>query len=350
MDLYSGFTDEQLKLKINEIKKRLENRLVILGHHYQRQDIIDLSDILGDSFELAKKAALLAEVEYIVFCGVHFMAEAADILSSSKQKVILPNLSAGCPMAEMANEPDVLYAWNYLGKIFNMDSFIPITYMNSTAAIKAFCGKHNGLVCTSSNAEKAFRFALNQNKKIFFFPDEHLGTNTALSLGIDDEYIFVWDPKISESEIDIEHLNKSQIITWKGFCHVHTWFTAEHIQNIRVNYPKAKIVVHPECPKDIVLKADSNGSTSHIINYVQKLPVRAEVAIGTEINLVSRLAALHKDKKVIPLARSLCPNMYRINLQNLLYSLENLGEVNVIVVDEEVKKYAKIALDRMLEL
>lgn len=344
---YREMPDNEAISRIMEIKNKYGSKLIILGHHYQRHEIINFSDIIGDSFLLAKKSSE-SKAEFIVFCGVHFMAEAAKILGGDK-KVFLPHLEAGCPMADMAEINDVVRTWEQITKN-SSEKIIPITYMNSHASLKAFCGKNDGLVCTSSNAKDAFTWAKARGSKIFFFPDEHLGRNTASKLNILPDKVVLWEPDQENGGIDKNHLRDSEIILWKGHCHVHTLFTLEHVKKIRENYPNAKIIVHPECKKEIVDAVDFDGSTEFIVNFVKNADSGAEIAIGTEINLVGRLAKEFKDKKVFELSRSLCPNMYKINLQNLLFTLENLPDKNEINVDEDVSVQAKLALSRMLEL
>lgn len=355
---YQGISESELKSRIKAVKDKLGTELVILGHHYQRDDVYDFADFTGDSFKLSQDAARQKMAKYIIFCGVHFMAEAARILCSKEQRVFLPDVDAGCPMAEMAALEDVETAWDDISKATDIKKVIPITYMNSSAAIKAFCGRNNGIVCTSSNAGKAFDWALDRGEKIFFLPDEHLGRNTARTKGISHEQIIVWylaneNTKIRkyENTRTREHENtRTRVILWPGFCHVHTYFTVEHVQEARKKYPDGKIIVHPECPEEVVLLCDATGSTEQIKEYVENAPKNSTVIVGTEVNMVGRLAKSNPGKNVVPLARSLCPNMFKISLNDLCWTLEELGNVNEILVDEKIAKDAGTALQRMLDL
>jgi quinolinate synthase len=349
-DAYYHLTETEVRQRILEIKARLGQRLVILGHHYQRDQVIELADFRGDSYGLCKQAANQREAEFIVFCGVHFMAEAADIITHPHQIVQLPDLMAGCPLAAYATLADVAQAWSEIRSVIGATTITPITYINSSAEIKAFCGQHGGTVCTSSNAHAAFQWAFQHSEKLFFLPDQHLGTNTANKLGIPASERIIWDatqPLGGNSPAEIQH---SRVILWQGQCHVHTWFRLEHLRQVRSSNPGVRIIVHPECTEEVVNAADANGSTTFIINYVQEAPRDSIIAVGTELNLVNRLARENPDKKVFPLARSLCPNMYRINLHNLCWILENLGTVNVIKVADSIKSDALLALNQMLNL
>jgi len=336
--------------KIVEIKNRLGNELVILTHHYQRKDIVDLGDHRGDSFGLSQRAARDKNVKYIVFCGVHFMAESAAILAQSNQIVQIPDMDAGCWMADMADAYLVEKAWNEVADIVGKDTVTPLVYMNSDAYIKAHCGRNGGAVCTSSNAPKAFKWAFENRERIFFFPDEHLGRNTGNQMDIPADEMIVWDPEKPLGGNTNEEIQKARVYLWKGYCLVHTRFTTEQIEAVRLSHPEAKIVVHPECTQEVVGAADAVGSTSFIVKYVADAPSGTTIVIGTEINLVKRLAIEYPDKNIIPLKESFCPNMYKINLTNLLETLENIGQTNVVTVDEEIKKDAFLALDRMLAL
>jgi quinolinate synthase len=340
---------EQLA-QIRTHKDRLGNKLVILGHHYQRASIISVADHIGDSFALAAHAASQQEAEFIVFCGVHFMAESARVLASPGQRVFIPNPEAGCPLADMAEVEDVETAWEFIEGILGKDSLVPVTYMNSTAELKSFCGFHGGAVCTSSNAGKVFKWVLDSGKKILFFPDEHLGRNTANALGIPGDRQFLWDPGARPADSAAQAVEQADVILWKGFCHVHTHFTSGHMQEMREKYPEGKIVVHPECSQEVMAAADASGSTSFICNFVKQAATGSTVLIATEINLVSRLADEYPDKTILPVTRSLCPNMYRINTANLLHLLDNLGHFNEVFVGPEAAKGARLALDRMLKL
>ena len=350
-------SDAELHERIEAARKQLGSRLVILGHHYQRDDVICHADLTGDSFKLSKLAAERAEAEFIVFCGVHFMAESADILSAAHQKVILPDLGAGCSMADMASAEQVEDAWEQLESIGILESFsvMPITYMNSTAAIKAFCGRHGGIVCTSSNAVPLFEKSLKEADKLFFFPDQHLGRNTGVKFGIPLEEMVVWDPFKELGGNTEEQLRKARLILWKGHCSVHGRFKAWHVDQVRAEVPGIKVLVHPECVYEVVEKSDLNGSTEFIIKTIESAPAGSKWAIGTEVNLVNRLIKEHPDKEIRLLAPDLCmcATMFRIAPQNLAWVLESLVEgetVNQITVPEETAHWARIALDRMLAI
>jgi quinolinate synthase len=342
--------DEQLVQRIRTIKEALGKELLILTHHYQRREIIDLGDFGGDSFGLSKKAAEDSEARYIVFCGVHFMAESAAILAQPHQTVQIPDYQAGCWMADMADAHDIQRAWDEITSISGEESVVPIVYMNSDALLKAFCGRHGGTVCTSSNADRAMRWAFSVGQKILFFPDQHLGRNVGNQMGLKPEEMIVWDPKKPTGGNAPENIAKARLILWAGYCLVHTRFEVQHMVQMREKFPEAKIVVHPECTQEVVALSDACGSTSFIVNYVKKAPPGATIIIGTEINLIDRLALLNPEKRVLELHRSLCPNMFRINLKNLLRSLENIGQINVVTVPEAIKAEALVALDRMLSL
>lgn len=350
VEKYVKMSDNELIERITEIKKKLGKRLVILTHHYQRQEIVDLGDFRGDSYGLSISASRQQDAEFIVFCGVHFMAEAASILARKDQRVFHPDFDAGCPMAKMAQIEDVERAFKELATVIDPSKVIPLTYMNSDAVLKAFCGARGGAVVTSSNASEGFRWALERGEKIFFFPDEHLGRNTADKLKIPQGQLALWDPQQELGGNSPEIIKNSKIFVWKGYCHVHTWFKVEQIKKVRMKYPEAKVVVHPECPKEVVQSADADGSTEFIIKYVRQAPPGSVIAVGTEINLVARLAREHTNKTVFELSRSLCPNMYKINLRNLCYTLENLPYYNEVKVGEVVRADALLALKRMLEI
>ncbi len=341
---------KELIEKIKEKKRKLGENLVILTHHYQRKDIVDLGDFSGDSFALSAKAADDDNARYIVFCGVHFMAESAAILAKPNQVVQIPDPKAGCWMADMADSVLLEKAWTEVTNIVEEKKIIPLVYMNSDAHIKAHCGRKNGAICTSSNAPKAFEWAFKQGEKIFFFPDEHLGRNTANALGIPKGETIVWDPEKPLGGNSEKNIIEAKVILWKGYCLVHTRFTADEIKDMRGKYPEAKIVVHPECTQEVVALSDAVGSTSFIVNYVKNAEPGSIIIIGTEINLVERLGLEHEDKTIIPLKKSLCPNMFKINLENLLHTLENIGKVNIVNVENRIKKDAGLALGRMLTL
>ena len=353
-------SDPTLVARAAAAKQALGDRLFILGHHYQRDEVIQFADVTGDSFKLAREAAAKPEAEYIVFCGVHFMAESADILTSPSQRVVLPDLAAGCSMADMADYQQVVDAWDVLSDAGVAERTIPITYMNSSAAIKGFTGEHGGAVCTSSNAERALRWAFDQipsgDGKVLFLPDQHLGRNTAvLQLGMSLSDCVVYDPRKPGGGLIAQQLQDAKMILWRGHCSVHGRFTAQNVADVRERVPGVNVLVHPECQHDVVLAADLVGSTEFIIRTLQHAEPGSSWAIGTELNLVRRLAAEHPDKKVVFLEKTVCycSTMNRIDLPHLVHSLESLvrGEVvNQIVVEPTVAANARLALDRMLAL
>jgi quinolinate synthase len=352
-------SDPDLVARAAAAKAALGDRVFILGHHYQRDEVVEFADVMGDSFKLAKDAAAKPDAEFIVFCGVHFMAESADILTSDAQKVILPDLAAGCSMADMARLGQVQDAWDALADAGVADVVVPITYMNSSADIKAFCGKHDGAVCTSSNADVALEWAFAQkgpDTKVLFFPDQHLGRNTAvLKLGYSLDDCIVWNPLLPNGGNTVEALQAAKVILWKGHCSVHGRFSSEVVDELRATIPDVQILVHPECAHEVVLKADLVGSTEFIIHTIEAAPAGSSWAIGTELNLVKRLAAAHPDKKIAFLDKTVCycSTMNRIDLPHLVWALESLVEgnvVNQITVDGETEKWAKVALQRMLDL
>ncbi len=366
---YTQLSEIELYNRIESAKKKLGSKLVVLGHHYQRDEIIVHADYRGDSFKLAKDAGSNPDAEFIVFCGVHFMAESADILTGDHQKVILPNLAAGCSMADMANHFQVKNAWKQLesalGEIelgqAGEYEIVPVTYINSAANLKAFVGEHGGAVCTSTNAPSALKWAFNQvsvpsKPKILFFPDQHLGRNTGIKMGYDATTdMVVWDPFKPLGGNSIEDLRRATFILWKGHCSVHKRFTIEQIEKARREHPGVNVLVHPECEMEVVEIADLNGSTEFIIQQVENSAVGSIWAIGTEINLVNRLAKENPDKTIFCLDAQICPcaTMYRIHPSFLLWVLDNLVDghvVNQVVVPEDVKKWAKVALDRMLSI
>jgi quinolinate synthase len=358
-DIPSEYWDldaKQLVERVAIAREKLGKRLVILGHHYQREDIIQFADFRGDSFKLARWAAEQPESEYIVFCGVHFMAEAADILSAPHQTVMLPNMAAGCSMADMADPDDVYAAWEELEEAGIADQVVPVTYMNSAASLKAFCGRHGGIVCTSSNASAVLEWALQRGQKVLFFPDQHLGRNTGAKMGIPLDQMTLWNynkPYGSLGGMTLEELERSRVLLWQGHCSVHQRFTVDQINAARERHPDIHVVVHPECRYDVVQAADSNGSTEFIAKTITEAPAGSRFAVGTEINLVSRLAHENPDKTVFCLDPVVCPcsTMYRIHPAYLAWTVEELAAgriVNRVSVDEETAHYAKIALDRML--
>jgi quinolinate synthase len=357
LDNYLAQPDSSMDERIAEARRKLGKTTVLLGHHYQRDEVIRFADYTGDSYKLSKIAAG-TEAKYIVFCGVHFMAESADVLGHNGQQVILPDLNAGCSMADMAEISQVEDCWDSLMAAgLTPDQILPITYMNSTAAIKAFCGERGGLVCTSSNAGKAFDWAFARAEKILFLPDQHLGRNTSFAMGIPLSEMAVWDPYQINGGLTPDRLRKARIILWKGHCSVHQRFLPEHVDKVRAKYPGIQVVVHPECRWEVCQKADALGSTERIIQVVHDAPEGSMFAIGTEIHLVNRLAKefAPKGKKIITLDDTgcLCTTMYRISPQHLAWALENLVEgrvVNQIKVRDDVKHWARVALDRMLEV
>lgn len=352
-DEYSRLTSAELDRRIASAKNALGKDLVILGHHYQRDDVIAFADHRGDSLQLARFAAGLRETNYIVFCGVHFMAETADILTSDGQTVILPDMNAGCSMADMADVQEVEECWEIVTERFG-DSIIPVTYVNSTAAVKAFVGKHGGLTVTSSNAEKIFAHALQAKKRILFLPDQHLGRNTGVKFGIPLSEMCVYDPKEMEIEFP-DGEGDPRVILWKGHCSVHTRFEPRHIREVRAKYPGIRVIVHPECTYETVRLADEHGSTDSIIKAVRKAPAGTKWAIGTEHNLVNRLAQEHPEQFIISLNEMICPclTMNRIDRPHLLQSLESIlagTPQTVIKVPPEIAGWARLAIDRMLSI
>ena len=360
LDNYLAQPDHTMDARIGAAREKLGKDVVLLGHHYQRDEVIRFADYTGDSYKLSKVAAQ-ADAKYMIFCGVHFMAETADVLGRPWQQVILPDLNAGCSMADMAEIGQVEDCWDSLVRAGLTDEasrgLIPLTYMNSAAAIKGFCGKHGGLVCTSSNARGAFEWAFARAGKILFLPDQHLGRNTAFAMGISTSEMVVWDPYQINGGVSPDRLRAAKIILWKGHCSVHQRFLPEHVDRIRREHPEMQIIVHPECRWEVCQKADAIGSTERIIEVIEKAPEGSGFAVGTEIHLVNRLAKRFAPlgKQVVTLDDSgcLCTTMYRISPQHLAWALENLVDgrvVNRIKVEDDVKQWARVALDRMLEI
>jgi quinolinate synthase len=355
-------SDPDLVARARAAKEALGDRVFVLGHHYQRDEVIEFADVTGDSFKLARDAAGRPEAEFIVFCGVHFMAESADILTGPDQKVILPDLAAGCSMADMARLGQVEDAWDALTDAGIADSVVPVTYMNSSADIKAFCGRNGGAVCTSSNAEVALEWAyaqkahLDGGAKVLFLPDQHLGRNTAvLQMGLTLDDCVVWDPHRPNGGLTVEQLRDARMILWKGHCSVHGRFSAQVVDELRATIPGVQILVHPECTHEVVLKADLVGSTEFIIKTIEAAPAGSSWAIGTELNLVKRLAAAHPDKQITFLDKTVCycSTMNRIDLPHFVWAMESLVAgtvVNQIQVDPETERWALVALQRMLDL
>ena len=353
-DRVTRLSETEIDDRIRQAREKLGRRLVILGHHYQRDEVIKFADFRGDSFKLAQWAANRKDAEYIVFCGVHFMAESADVLSAVHQKVVLPDMSAGCSMADMAALDQVESCWDVLEQV-SSGKTIPITYMNSAVGIKAFCGQHDGAVCTSSNAPAIMRWALERGDRVLFLPDQHLGRNTGVALGLRLEEMPVWDPFEELGGNSEEVLSGSRVVLWKGHCSVHQRFLPMHVAQVRARYPGIRVIAHPECRFEVVQLADDSGSTEHIIKCLSQSPAGTKWAVGTEIHLVNRLMKENPDRFIIPLddCGCLCSTMFRIDPQHLLWSLENLVQgrvVNQITVDPEVATNARIALNRMLEI
>ena len=353
---YAALPADEILVRTRAARARLGTRAVVLGHHYQRESVMAFADIRGDSFKLSQQAAAQTEAKYIVFCGVHFMAESADILRRPHQTVVLPDMKAGCSMADMARLEDVEDAWERLTAVHG-DTILPITYMNSTAAIKAFCGARGGVVCTSSNARAVLAWAWERKARVFFFPDQHLGRNTAYAMGVPLEHMAEWDFRAEDPQrINARAFDPAtRIILWRGFCSVHTKFTPRQVEEARVADPAVKILVHPECPFEVVQMADLVGSTEFIIEQVEKARAGSSWAIGTEINLVHRLALEHPEQTIRSLQKNVCPcaTMNRIDPAHLCWTLENLADgtiVNPVRVPDDVKADARIALDRMLTL
>ena len=361
---YKTLEAEELESRIDAVRKELGDSLLILGHHYQQDEVIAHCDLRGDSYKLSQMAADSELCETIVFCGVHFMAETADILANRPEKlaqrdgrrvtVILPDMAAGCSMADMAAIAQVEAAWDDMSEVIDTDQVIPVTYINSAASLKAFCGRHGGIVCTSSNARAVIEWALERGQRVFFFPDQHLGRNTALGMGIDEPQMPVWDPYALELGGNTEEaIRGSRVILWKGHCSVHQMFRAEHVHRFREQHPGIKILVHPECPREVNDLADVSGSTGKIIETVRNSAAGTKWAIGTELHLVNRLKAEHPEQEIHFLSPvvCMCATMYRIDLPHLCWTLENLRDgaiVNKIDVDAETTKWSLIALERML--
>ncbi len=366
LEAYRKLDDATLASRIDEVRQRLGSRVLILGHHYQQDAVIAHADLRGDSYQLSKSAAERTDCEAIVFCGVHFMAETADILvnrpeqiagrNGSRVNVVLPDTAAGCSMADMAAIEQVEDAWADLGEIIDTGDITPVTYINSAASLKAFCGRHGGIVCTSSNARAVLEWAFAKTKRVLFFPDQHLGRNTANSMGVPLEQMCVWnphDPRLGGN--DSTTLEKSRVILWQGHCSVHAMFRPEHVATMRENIPDVKVLVHPECALEVVEKSDLAGSTSYIINQIQTAAPGTSWAIGTELHLVRRLEQEHPEQTIRFLSPTvcMCATMYRIDLAHLCWSLEHLesgNPVNVIRVDQDTAHWSVVALERMLDV
>jgi quinolinate synthase len=357
---YRTLTEEQAASRIEQSKQRLGERVIVLGHHYQRDEIIRHADLRGDSFKLSQQAAARTTADYIVFCGVHFMAESADVLAQPHQQVILPNMAAGCSMADMADPEDVFDAWEALGEVLGAATreraqIVPVTYMNSAAALKSLCGENGGIVCTSSNAERVLRWAFERGERVLFFPDQHLGRNTAHKIGVALDRMQVWDPDQELGGNTPEQLRVARIILWKGHCSVHKRFTVAQIEKARREYPGINVIVHPECELPVVQAADLSGSTEFILARIAGAEPGSQWAVGTEVSMVHRLASENRDKLIFCLDPIVCPcsTMYRIHPAYLAWVLDNLVEgrvVNRVRVGVETKRWAKVALERMLAL
>jgi len=363
---YKSLSNEELTARIQRVRKQLGPQLLVLGHHYQQDEVIAQADLRGDSYQLSQLAADNGDCRYIAFCGVHFMAETADILANRPEKiaerggervsVFLPDLAAGCSMADMAAISQIEDAWDQLGEVVDTEDITPVTYINSAASLKAFVGRHGGIVCTSSNARAALEWAFARTGKVMFFPDQHLGRNTALGMGISETEMPVWDPYAEEFGGTSEQaLQQSKVILWKGHCSVHQMFRPEHVAMFREKHPGIKILVHPECPREVFELADESGSTGKIIKTVESAPPGSKWAIGTELHLVNRLKQEHPEQEIHFLSpvMCMCATMYRIDLAHLCWCLENLvadTPVNQIAVDEETAHWSLVALERMLEV
>ncbi len=364
-DGYAGADPEVLALRIADAKRTLGERLLVLGHHYQRDEVMRFADARGDSFGLSRIAAQRRDAEYVVFCGVHFMAESADILTGPHQQVVLPDLNAGCSMADMADLESVEEAWDSLARVTDVERVVPVTYMNSSAALKAFVGHHGGAVCTSSNAAAVLTWALGpgdgsapgtaRGDKVLFFPDQHLGRNTGLALGYETSDMALWDPRLEAGGLDDSAVKNASLLLWKGHCSVHQRFRPEHVQQFLAEHPAGLVFVHPECASEVAALAHVVGSTDRIIRAVAEAPRGSTIGIATEIHLVKRLADEHHDKTVVSLDPVVCPcsTMFRIDAAHLCWVLESLVDgvvVNRITVEPETARWAKVALDRMLAI
>ena len=361
---YRSLSNDELMRRINAVRAEMGPKLLILGHHYQQDEVIALSDLQGDSYQLSKMAAESRDCRFIAFCGVHFMAETADIVANSPQKlaerggervtVVLPDMAAGCSMADMAAIDQVESCWEELGEVIDTASITPVTYINSAANLKAFCGRHGGIVCTSSNAAAVLKWSFDRTERVLFFPDQHLGRNTAKAMGIPLDQMVVWNPHADRlGGNSPEAIQHSKVLLWQGHCSVHAMFRTEHVDAFRAKYPGIKILVHPECSMEVVDKSDVRGSTSKIIRTVEEAPPGTKWAIGTELHLVNRLKHEHPDQEIHFLSPvvCMCATMYRIDLAHLCWALENLAAgtpVNVVQVDPETAHHALVALERML--
>jgi quinolinate synthase len=363
---YKSLDNATLTKRIRAVKERIGKRLLILGHHYQQDEVIALSDLRGDSYQLSQMAAANTDCRQIVFCGVHFMAESADMLVNRPERlaerngervpVVLPDMAAGCSMADMAAIEQVESAWEELGELIDTTDVTPVTYINSAASLKAFCGKHGGIVCTSSNAAAVLKWAFNRTGRVLFFPDQHLGRNTAFGMGVPLDRMPVWNPHAEElGGNTADAIRNSKVLLWQGHCSVHAIFRPEHVDLFRTKYPGIRVLVHPECSREVVEKCDVYGSTGKIIREVEAAPPGTKWAIGTELHLVNRLKQEHPEQEIHFLSPivCMCATMYRIDLAHLCWSLENLAAgtpVNIVRVDDETTRWSLVALERMLEV
>lgn len=351
--LETELSDEEVLVEAKKLKEELKDKMLILGHHYQQDDVISFADVRGDSLKLAQDAAGI-DKPYIVFCGVHFMAETADILTPADKKVILPDLRAGCSMADMAERSQIDKAWDFLSSS-TQDKIVPVTYINCAATLKSFVGEKGGSICTSSNAEKIIDWALKEGEKLLFFPDQHLGRNTCFKMGIPLEDMVIYDPNKFNGGLTPEQVDRAKVILWYGYCSVHQGFTAEQVRKLKKEQPDVKVIVHPECSFDVVQEAHEAGSTAYIINRVKEMPAGSRIAVGTEINLVNRLNQEFPDKEIFSLSpyQCLCTTMYRVRPRWLLASFRAIKDdkpINIIKVDEATAAGARLALDKMLSL
>lgn len=352
---YRDHEPDELRRRIADLKTSMGSSLLILGHHYQQDEVIEFADLRGDSFKLAQMAASSEECRAIAFCGVHFMAETADILTRPEVEVVLPDMAAGCSMADMADIDSVEAAWADLGEVLDVNDLMPVTYINSAADLKAFCGRHGGIVCTSSNARAVLEWSFERRRRVLFFPDQHLGRNTARAMGISLDEMALWNPRLELGGNDEATLERSRVLLWMGHCSVHQMFRPAHVDQMRLQHPDIQILVHPECMMSVVDKADLVGSTEFIIQSIRRSPPGSTWAVGTELHLVNRLAQEHRDKTILFLSPMvcMCATMYRIDLPHLAWSLENLARgtpVNVIRVPSETADWARVALRRMLDV
>jgi quinolinate synthase len=352
---YHAMDSAELERRIQAVKDEMGGSLLILGHHYQQDEVIRFADLRGDSYKLAKLASESRDCRWIAFCGVHFMAETADILTGDEVRVVLPDMAAGCSMADMADLDAVEAAWSDLGEVIDTDDVMPVTYINSTADLKAFCGRHGGIVCTSSNARAVLEWSFARRKRVLFFPDQHLGRNTARKMGVPLEQMPVWDPRLPMGGNAEQAILDSRVLLWRGHCSVHQMFRPTHIEQFRKQHPGIRILVHPECMMSVVDQADLVGSTEFIIRTIQEAPAGSKWAVGTELHLVHRLAAENPDKEVHFLSPMvcMCATMYRIDLPHLAWALENIRRgtpTNIVKVPEETAEWARVALQRMLDV